>query len=303
MATRRMIVTRSSGPSSKDERRRSRLDRVEQGVLVLVDGEHDDPRRGQLALDPLGRLDATGRRQRRSHEDDVGDVLERAIDRTGESLASPTISKFDGRWPSVLAVDPDRVMALVDDQDPCRPPDSAIGITPSPIRAAVLVVAHSFSFADDRAFVGIASRTTVPPSAVGDRYVEASPINSGLVLAPIGVPVPPPTGDDGADIVSVAIVEDLDDHAASVCCVRTTTVAALACLRTFWRASCVTRSATVRCRSSSPSDEAREIQLDGDVGARPELFGRLADGRVESGVSSGGGRSWLRNPRTLPSRA
>ena len=45
----------------EDERGRAGLDRVEQGVLVLVDREHDDPGAGQLALDPLGRLDPAGR--------------------------------------------------------------------------------------------------------------------------------------------------------------------------------------------------------------------------------------------------
>src|SRR5436309_7921160 len=55
----------------EDERGRACLYGVEQGVLVLGGGQDDDSGRRQLALDPLGRLDAAGRRNREVHEDDV----------------------------------------------------------------------------------------------------------------------------------------------------------------------------------------------------------------------------------------
>ena len=79
--TRRMIVTRSSGPTSL---------RMNAAAPALIasnsasssssDGQHDDRRGRQLALDPLGRLDAAGRGQREVHQDDVGRRLQRAID-------------------------------------------------------------------------------------------------------------------------------------------------------------------------------------------------------------------------------
>src|SRR5450759_53504 len=61
----------------EDERGRACLDGVEESVLVLVDCQNDDPRRRQLALDSLCRLDATGRRQREVHQDDIGRELDR----------------------------------------------------------------------------------------------------------------------------------------------------------------------------------------------------------------------------------
>ena len=61
----------------EDEGGRACLYRVKERVLVLVDGQNDDPRRRQLALDSLCRLDATGRRQREVHQDDIGRQLDR----------------------------------------------------------------------------------------------------------------------------------------------------------------------------------------------------------------------------------
>ena len=63
----------------EDERGRAGLDRLEELVLVLGDGEGDDARAGHLALDALGRLDAARGGQRQVEQDDVGSYCSTAM--------------------------------------------------------------------------------------------------------------------------------------------------------------------------------------------------------------------------------
>ena len=91
--TRRMIVTSSPGPTSlRMNAAAPAFDRIEQGILVLARCEHDDPDRGQLALDSLGRLDPAGGWQDRSIRTMSGEVSTTASKALRPSSASPTTS-------------------------------------------------------------------------------------------------------------------------------------------------------------------------------------------------------------------
>jgi hypothetical protein len=79
-------------------------------------GEHDDPGRRQLALDPLGRLDAAGAGSDRSIRMMSGEVSRaRSIGRPASS-ASPTTSKSGSRRGCSRSRPEQGV--VVDDQDP-----------------------------------------------------------------------------------------------------------------------------------------------------------------------------------------
>ena len=286
----------------EDERRRAGLDRVEQRVLVLVDGEHDDPGRRQLALDPLGRLDAAGRRQREVHEDDVGRRLERAIDRAARVVGLADDLEVRLAAEDVGDPDPEQGM-VVDDQDPRRLARiAAIRATSSPIRAAVIDVAHSFSFAPDRAFVGIASRTTVPPSA-RDRTSNRAPISSArsrMNCSPKfrrrrDATVPTSKPRPSSRISST--------HAPrSAACGRPRSRPRRACAhsggppgRPAARPSAVDRRAR-RTTAPRSSSTARSVPDRSCSAVSPMAVS-------SPGASSGGGRSWLRNRARSRARA
>jgi len=65
------------GDVLEDERSRTGLDGVEEGVFVLADRKNDDPRRRQFALDALRRLDAAGAGSEEVHQNDVRRQLDR----------------------------------------------------------------------------------------------------------------------------------------------------------------------------------------------------------------------------------
>ena len=155
-----MIVTRSSGPTSlRMNAAAPALIASNRASSSSVCGEHDDPGRGQLALDPLGRLDPAGRRQRQVHEDDVRRGLEGAIDRRPAVVG--LADDLEVRLALQDVADPDAEQrVVVDDQDP-RPLPVAPG---DPVRRGAVPVRRVAHQLVSSAPIGIASLTSVPPS-------------------------------------------------------------------------------------------------------------------------------------------
>ena len=141
----------------EDERRRAGLDGVEQRVLVLFGRQDDDRRRGELPLDPLGRLDAAGRGQREVHEDHVGVGRERRVHRR------PGVVRLGDDLEVGLALedlaDADAEQrVVVDDDDPHPLVGLVAPIVVAPTALGTLVLGHPLSFCvignsqpDDRA--------------------------------------------------------------------------------------------------------------------------------------------------------
>src|SRR4051794_25642547 len=284
----------------EDERRGAGLDRVEEGVLVLRLGEHDDPAGRQLALDPLGRLDAARCREREVHQDDVGGGLERTVDGAarvvgfGDDLEVALVAE-DVRDPHA------KEGVIIDDEDPSdfaeraavRPAASAVG-------AAVLHGTHVLSSPPVDGPVGIASRTTVPPSG-RDRTSNRAPISSArsrmnwrpklrrprAATAPMSNPRPSS--------------RTSRTQPSSSSRVTTATFVAAACLRTFCSASWATRRATVRWPSPRTAGGAvRSVVMARPVSVRMcSTVSVMAPSRPS--WSRSGGRSWLMNARTSPS--
>ena len=167
-----MIVTRSSGPTSlRMNAAAPGLDGVEQGVLFLVLGEDDDPDRRQLALDPLGRLDAAGAGQGQIHEDDVGRGLEGELDGAPAVVGLADDEEVGLALEQAAHAHPEQGM-VVDEEQLGLLHVASIGTTPTTLRTRVIHRTHELSFSS-----GTASRTTVPASGREDTS-SAAPMSS-----------------------------------------------------------------------------------------------------------------------------
>src|SRR5262245_13911202 len=279
----------------EDERGGAGLDRVEERVLVLADREDDDPRRGQLALDPLGRLDSARSRQREVHEDDVGRGLERPVDGRSAGVGLADHVEVGLAAQDVGDADAEQRM-VVDDQDlgPLAVGVPAVRPAPPPLWSCI---AHQ---GVSSAPSGIASRTTVP--ALGrDCTSKRAPISSArscmnwrpklrrprAATAPTSNPRPSSRTVSTQSSPSIALATMTDE--------------APPCLRTFCSASCTIRSTTVCWVSFSRADGAfSSVAI-----ARPlravtrATASEIAPSRPSSSRTAG--RSWLMNVRTLPS--
>ena len=101
--------------------------------------------RGQLALDPLGRLDAAGRGQREVHQDDVGRRLEGPIDGAPGIVGLADDLEVRLRPEDVGDAHPEQGV-VVDDQDPRPFPEvPAVRTAPTSLGAAVVHRAHLLS--------------------------------------------------------------------------------------------------------------------------------------------------------------
>ena len=233
MTTRRMIVTRSSGPTSlRMNAAAPALIASNRASSSSVCGEHDDPGRGQLALDPLGRLDPAGSRQREVHEDDVGRGLEGPVDRRPAVVGLADDLEVRLAPEDVGDADPEEGV-VVDDQDlrPLAVP-RPIGAAAPAFRSRIahqagLLCSHRDREPDERA-------------AVGPRlHLEAGADQFRALSHELEAEVAPAAGGDGSDVEPSAVVSDRQDPVVAVD--RrwpTMTAEAAPCLRTFCSASC-----------------------------------------------------------------
>ena len=299
-ATRRMIVTRSSGPDVlEDECGGAGLDGVEQRVLVLVDGEDDDPGRGQLALDALGRLDPARRRQRQVHEDDVGRRLERTVDRAPRVLGLADDVEVRLAREDVGDPDPEQGM-VVDDEDPGhlarrrddRDHPDAAPVRRIPSQSSVLLCSREGARRDRESDHGTAVRSR--------SYVEAGADLLGSLLHDLHAEIPAAARGHRARVESATVVADLQGPSIAGHVGADQPTVEAACLRTFCRASCATRRTTVRCRSSSRSARGPQVGRDGQPRRRPEPIDRIRRcATSRPAASTVGGRSSEMNSRTV----
>ena len=168
-----MIVTRSSGPTSL------RMNAAAPALIASNSASSSSsdartmiPVDGQLALDPLRRLDAARGRQREVHQDDVGRRSRGRVDRERPSSASPTISKSGSRSEDVRDADPEEGV-VVDDEDPGPLVGAApVRAAPPAVRPGIASCTALLSRSD-----GIVSRDD-GAAAGRDRTSNAPPISS-----------------------------------------------------------------------------------------------------------------------------
>ena len=171
---------------------------------------------------------------------------------------------------------------IVDDEDPRDLVErSTIGTAAAAIGPAVISCAHMLSSPPTAGSVGIARRTTVPPSG-RDRTSNRAPISSArsrmnwspklrrprAATAPTSKPRPS-SRTSSTQPSSSSVVADDDRFAA-------------ACLRTFCSASWATRRTTVRWLSLEERRPARQVGRDRRAGQRPHVFDRVDDRPVEA---------------------
>src|SRR6266508_59681 len=279
----------------EDEGGGTRLDRIEQGVLVLVDRQDDDPGGRQLALDALGRLDAAGRGQREVHEDDVGRCLDGEVECAAAVVGLTGDLEVGLLLEDVADADPEQGM-VVDDEDLCLLADGPpVGSTPPPLGPAVVHRAHLLSSP-----VGIDSTTTVPPAG-RDRTSKRAPISSARSLMNWRPKLRRPR--DATAPTSNPLPSSRTSRFQSVPAIRLEIVTRLAaaCLRTFCRASWATRSTTVCSASASRSAGAcRSVS----IGRPVSVFIVSTESAIapsRPSCSRSGGRSCVMKLRTSPS--
>ena len=279
----------------EDERRGPGLDGVEERLLVLVDGEDDDPGRLELALDPLRGLDPAGRRQVEVHQDDVGAELDGHVD------GAPAVRRLADDQEVRLALQdvahPDAEQrVVVDEEDPRLLARAAtVGSTPPPIRAAVFH-AHLLSSRN-----GIASQTTVPPPG-RDRDLEAGADELGALTHELEAEIPAAPCGDGSTSKPRPSSRISSTHVSSVDAARDASAA--------WPPRACGRSGAPPGRGAGRPSARRRSASSGRLRDPPRsqspssaamlsTVSRMAPSSPSSSRTRG--RSWLMKVRTSPS--
>ena len=205
-----MIVTRSSGPTSL------RMNAAAPALIASnsassssVCGEDDDPGRGQLALDPLGRLDAAGRRQGQVHQDDVRRRLERPIDRRPAVVGLADDLEVGLPFEDVADPDPEQGV-VVDDQD----------LRPLPVSASIRSAAAAFrSRISSSAGLLCSHRDREPDQRATVRsrmHLELGADQFRALSHELEAEVAPAAGGHRSDVEPAAVVADGQDPVATL---------------------------------------------------------------------------------------